>query len=204
MKFHPFDYFEKMRFILTGHKLELSAPSVILSFLIAMHLNSQYFLATTLAKNSILALFEPTPLCWQKSYGWDACKCWWSYYSPIRWPLPLVTIWLAWSSLRLGWEVKDLPIGNSSWVHWGWEYRKVPIIGYHLYMGIPYIRVHFINDQCAIVVADILNIGDYSARSPLSFLGSRWFCHTCVYLWNFSVVLGTPWDFPIGAHSIWT
>ena len=38
-------------------------------------------------------------------------------------------------------------------------------------MGIPYIRVRFINDQCAIVVADILNIGDYSARSPLSFWG---------------------------------
>ena len=47
-------------------------------------------------------------------------------------------------------------------------------------MGIPYIRVHFINDQCAIFGADILNIGDYSARSPLSFLGSRWFCHIYV------------------------
>ena len=62
------------------------------------------------------------------------------------------------------------------------HYRKVPIIGYPLYMGIPYIRVHFINDQCAIVGADILNIEDYSARSPLSFLVSRWFCHICVYL----------------------
>ena len=40
-------------------------------------------------------------------------------------------------------------------------------------MGIPYIRVHFINDQCSIVGADILNIGDYSARSPLSFVGGR-------------------------------
>ena len=49
-------------------------------------------------------------------------------------------------------------------------------------MGILFIRIHFINDQCAIVVADILNIGDYSARSPLSFLGSRWFCHTYVCL----------------------
>ena len=38
-------------------------------------------------------------------------------------------------------------------------------------MDIPYIRVHFINDQCAIVRADILNIGDYSARSPLSSMG---------------------------------
>ena len=45
-------------------------------------------------------------------------------------------------------------------------------------------------------MADILNIGDYSARSPLSFLGSRWFRHICVYLWNFSVVIGTPMGFP--------
>ena len=47
-------------------------------------------------------------------------------------------------------------------------------------MGIPYTRVHFINDQCAIVVADILKNGDYSARSPHAFLGSRWFCHIYV------------------------
>ena len=47
-------------------------------------------------------------------------------------------------------------------------------------MGIPYIRVHFINDQCAIVVADILDMGDYSARSSPFIFGSRWFCHICV------------------------
>ena len=51
------------------------------------------------------------------------------------------------------------------------KYRKVPIIMYPLSMGIPYIRVHFINDQRAIVRADILNIGDHSVSSPLSFLG---------------------------------
>ena len=71
--------------------------------------------------------------------------------------------------------------------------RKVPIIMYPLYMDIPYIRVNFINAQCAIVVADILNIGDYSACFPLSFLGSRWFCHTYVSTYEiFSVLLGTP------------
>ena len=48
-------------------------------------------------------------------------------------------------------------------------------------MGIPYIRVHFINDLCAIVGADILNREDYSARSPLSFVWGRiGFCHICV------------------------
>ena len=50
-------------------------------------------------------------------------------------------------------------------------------------MGIPYIRVHFINDQYTIVVADILNIGDYSARSPLSFLGSTLvLSHMCLLM----------------------
>ena len=59
----------------------------------------------------------------------------------------------------------------------------MPIIRYPLYVGIPYIRVHFINDQCAIVVADILSIGDYSARSPLSFLGSHGFVtHVCLLM----------------------
>ena len=48
------------------------------------------------------------------------------------------------------------------------------IHGYSLYSGT------FYNDLCAIVETDILNIGDYSARSTLSFLGSRWFCHTYV------------------------
>ena len=64
-------------------------------------------------------------------------------------------------------------------------------------MGIPYIRVHSINDQCTIVGADILNIGDYSAHSPLSLLLSRWFCHTYVcLLMKFFGCAWCPMGFP--------
>ena len=47
------------------------------------------------------------------------------------------------------------------------DYRKVPTIRYPLYTGIPYIRVHFINDQCAIVGADIYK---RLLSSPSSFI----------------------------------
>ena len=77
------------------------------------------------------------------------------------------------------------------------DYRKASIIRYPLCVGIPYIRVHFINDQCAIVVANILNIGDYSVRSPLSFLGSLWFYHT--YMCLLTKFLGSAW-YPHGIY----
>ena len=61
-------------------------------------------------------------------------------------------------------------------------------------MGIPYIRVHPINDQCAIVGADILNIGDYSARSALSLLGvALVLSHMCLLMKFF----GGAW-YPMG------
>ena len=65
-------------------------------------------------------------------------------------------------------------------------------------MGIPCIRHIFFDEQCAIVVADILNIGDYSARSPLSFLGRFGFVTQMCLLMKF---FGGAW-YPIGAHSM--
>ena len=63
-------------------------------------------------------------------------------------------------------------------------------------MGIPFIRVHFINDQCAIVGADILNIGDYSALPPLSFFGvTLVLSHMCL-LMKFFGGAWYPMEFP--------
>ena len=61
-------------------------------------------------------------------------------------------------------------------------------------MSISYIQVHFINDQCVIVEADILNIGDYSARSPpFIFVVALVLSHLCLLMKFF----GSAW-YPMG------
>ena len=62
-------------------------------------------------------------------------------------------------------------------------------------MGIPYIRVHSINEQCAIVVADIFNVGDYSACSPLSHFWGRvgFVTYVCLLM----KIFGGAW-YPMG------
>ena len=63
-------------------------------------------------------------------------------------------------------------------------------------MGIPYIRVYSINDQCAIVVADILNIGDYLVLALLfHFWVALVLSHVCL-LMKFFVGAWYPMGFP--------
>ena len=75
-------------------------------------------------------------------------------------------------------------------------------------MDIPYIRMHFINDQCAIVGADILDIGDCSARSHLSFLIHFGFVtHRCLLMKFFSGAwypMGFPDRGPFNSNLVGT